>query len=227
MGNKSSRNKYKYNHLKTSSDEYDYSEHFESVNPNSQYNPGLRNRMYPTTAQQMQVYPPIPQPIPTQEYPQIVDDSYYSQYNPQVINQHVKPTNESLVFTIQYVINLIIDFTIDNYRISYKLEEAVNKNQFQLMINVHEICIMIYNMNKHIIEQSYQQELIANDYDLQNKYVNFLENIIFSTVNPYSKITDLLLNNNIPSFIEQIQELLDPYILIFSEDYSYVTILIN
>lgn len=198
MGNKNSRDKYKYNHLKVDSDDYEYTEHFDSINSVSQ-----RNNTSPQTPQS------------------------YEQYNNTIDSPYMKLTNEQLSTVIQQVIDLIIDFTIDNYRISFKIEETINRNKSILMINVHELCIMMYNIHKQLIEYLYNQELIVDYYDYDNIYVNFLENIIFSTVNPYSKITDILRNQNISSFIEQIQGLLDPYVLIFSDDYIYVNILIN
>ena len=213
MGNNSSRNKYKYQHIHTKSDDYSDSPSFDSVNPIPHHEHTLRNRKGSRHGKT----------IPMQMYPtQTVDHSHVE---PIVIT--TMTSEEILVSSIQQLIDMIIDFTIDNYRISYKLEEAVKDGQGQIQINVNELCIMLYNIHKNILQQVYHPDLIANTYDYDNIYINLLKNIIFSTVNNDSKITSILKNQNILSFIEQIQQLLDPYILIYSEDYTYVIILIQ
>lgn len=213
MGNKNSRDKYKYKHLKTSSDEYNYVEHFSSITSSPNHKDTLRNRnnQNRTGETQIELYPPAPSLYPMEP----------------TIPQHYDNSDELLLSSVLQMIDIIIDFMIDNYRISYRLEEAVNNRQFTLPLNVNEICIMIYNIHKDTICQIYKKELVSNIYDENNIYINFIENVMFSTVNPYSKITTILESNNIVSFIEQIQLMLEPYVLIFSDDYMYVDIIIR
>ena len=254
MGNKNSRSKYKYNHVKNTSEDCDM-EYYDHVVPESRSTQAIRNRkdqpkniqmttynypptQYPRLPQDFLQYPQSSQPPhysqppqypPPPQYPQppysVADKD--SKLQPYVVIAKEPASDQILLSGIQQVIDLIIDFTIDNYRIQYKIEEAQTQGKHQIIINTNELCVCMSRLYTDLIGELYHQDLKSSGFIKNNEYANFLANVIFSTLAPCGKIADVLKKFNVPSFIEQIQELLDPYILIFNEDSSSVSILIN